>query len=208
VAAFSRLGSPTVQELTLLDVFGDLEIQATSFSLYSPARVRLELFTGAGIRVATEESLTPVYTGASGFKNHDSVLRASGLAGGSYVLRFTRETIAASEYPASFAALDAQAFVLLSARLGWSSESLSVYSERSRCVQDASIFSSYQSPPGAPPRRSIDGDQGENIGFCAQVERTGLPPPHAGQWVGLLLPFLIAFFATRPRPELALYRRY
>lgn len=199
-AAFSRLGTGGgAQELTLLHVAGDLELQATSYSLYSPARVRLELFTASGVRVALQEATTPVYAGASGFRNHDMVLRAPGLAIGSYVLRFTRESVAPSEYPAAWTALDAHGFVLLSARLGFTSESLGAYAERSRCFQNTSAFPAYQSPPGPPPRRSIDGDQEGNIGFCARIEAGGGAPPTPGQWVGWMLPFLLGFFATRSR---------
>jgi hypothetical protein len=205
-AAFSRLGTAvSAQELTLLQVSGDLELQATSYSLYSPARVRLELYTAGGVRVATQEAATPIFTGASGFRNHDSLLRVPGLTPGSYVLRFTREPIASSEYPAPWAALDAHGFVLLSARLGFTSESVSAYAERSRCVQNTGEFPAYQSPAGPPPRRSLDGDQEANVGFCAQIEGGGSPPT-PGQWVGLMLPFLLAFFATRSRRDPALER--
>ena len=205
-AAFSRLGTGSAaQEFTLLHVAGDLELQATSYSLYSPARVRLELFTASGVRVGAQETATPVYTGASGFRNHDTLLRVSGLTPGSYVVRFTREAIPSGEYPAPWVALDAHAFVLLSARLGLTSENLGTYAERSRCVQDTSSFPVYQSPAGHPPRRSIDGDAEPNVGFCAQIEGGGSPPT-PGQWVGLMLPFLLGFFATRLRRDPALER--
>ena len=154
---------------------GDLAVRLLSFSLYSPVQVRATLSN-----VLTSER-APLYVSESGFKNFDTEIRAQGLVPGVYWLELTSNSIPVQSYPAGSLARDWQPFFIVQVSRG------EVPVTDSRCRQDES-FAEYRSPPGDPPRRSLESEEVGFLAGCGTVQKInfGFELWGFALWMGVL----------------------
>ena len=174
-------------------VSGRLEIHAVGYSLYSPVHVSLELLNAGGAPVEGATISDDVYVGDSGYINYDSSVVADDLPSGDYVISAAPDTLGEKDYPAGPLMLDASPFVLITGSINEPTPPLaSELAVNGRCRMDEK-FAAYQSPPGNPPRNSVD-NGGGGMGFCGTVNSpskgSGGGGPGPGAIVGWLLPWL------------------
>jgi hypothetical protein len=171
-------------------VSGHLEVHGLAYSLYSPVHATLSLTDSAGNTVYTQ-SYDHVYQGDSGYVDYDSELIADGLPAGNYVLHVSASTIGVSYYPAGPVALDTDPFLLVTGSVNAAAPVLAAdLPTNARCRMDEN-FAAYQSPPGDPPRSSVD-DGGTHVGFCGTIDPSsgsGGGGPGPGEILGWLLPW-------------------
>lgn len=200
-----KVGASGTSYYELKQVEGTVEIHALAYSLYSPIKTELALLDSTG-HVVASESADSVYVGTSGYKNHDSMVLATGLPLGDYTVRVNSTSMDFSSFPAGPISIDTVPFMLITGSVNEAAPS-NQWPVNARCRMDEN-FAQYQSPPGDPERRQVrDG----GIGFCGTVEkysdrgnrkqppgapriRAGVP---AGAIVGWFLPFVLMGFAAR-----------
>lgn len=182
-AFFQSLYPGTSRTIALPDFTGgDFTVHGISFSLFSPVEARMQLQTLDHASVGAA-SVSPIYTGDSGFQNRDSQLSIAGLRAGRYELALRTAWINTDLYPMGSLQVADEPFVLV---VGGSdltpSGNLPV---NARCRMDEN-FGPYASPPGEPQR-----SEGNSSGFCASTDSQRRGPPSGGQLVGWMLPWLL-----------------
>ena len=189
------------------NVSGHVEIHALGFSLYSPVKLSLSLQDGSGNSVAFQ-SFDPVYVGDSGYVNYDSGLTADGLPPGDYYLRVSATSLSTPYFPAGTVALDSVQFAMITGSVNEGDPALSGTIPLNGRCRASEQFASYSSPPGNPPRGSVDDGNG-GVGFCGTVAARSdkingpRPPsgpdagPNAGAMIGWLLPWAFMGLSLR-----------
>ena len=179
---------------------GDLEVHAVSFSIYSPARVTLELYDSSGRAVSSAVAREQTFHGESGYVNYDAELKARSLPEDDYVLRVEPSPVPASAYPAGQVLLDTKPFVLLTGGINPPQPSLaSEIPVNARCRMNEN-FGTYVSPPNGPPAPR---QQSHGGGLCSPVQRTGERDPRdeTGRFLSLVFTWsaMVAGYAFQRR---------
>ncbi len=198
-----RFGSTGRIRFELKDVSGTIEIHSLAYSLYSPVHATLRLLDSWGQVVQAQSAMT-VYQGVSGYVNYDSALIARELPKGDYTLEVSGSGLSRSFYPAGPVSVDAVPFVVITGSVNEPAPSLaSKIPFNARCRMDEN-FAAYTSPPGNPPRSSIEEDS-EFIGFCGRMSQMndadgsgdGPSSPGAGALISWFLPWVFMLLAAR-----------
>lgn len=192
----------------LENVSGHLQLNALGYSLYSPVSLTISLRQANGMAIDTAQAVVPLYTSQrSGYVNHDAALVVDELPSGNYVVQVAATRLNASEYPAGPVSIDSVPFFLLTGSVNESGESRVQVSSQSRCLMNES-FPLYASPPGGPPRQSVE--EKSKAGFCGNIEivRRGSgregdgssgPGAGAGEIAGWFLPWTLMLAMLRGR---------
>ncbi len=191
-AAAGQLADPAAW-LRLEHSGGDLAVRLLSFTLFSPAQARGILRRDRNGRPGSSVPFTervPMEVGESGFTNFDSELRAQSLNAGVYWLEVRSAAIPATYFPGGLLLRDPEPFFVALAQRG------ELPATDPRCRQDER-FGAYASPPGDPPRRSV-----EEFGRPAHTAST--PGCGGGQGAAqvLLWLFVVRCLGALPRVRL------
>jgi hypothetical protein len=180
----------------LQSVSGHLEIRALSFSLYSPIGVQLSLTSESGQPV-NGQTLSPVYSGESGYVNYDAAFVADQLPLGDYIVQVSESPLNSTLFPAGPVSLDSVPFALITGTMNSEEPPLSsVIPFNGRCRM-AENFAAYQSPPGGYPRSSSDPDTSSS-GGCGMIDASGRSGGGSGggnNGGGTSLPGIVGWFA-------------
>jgi hypothetical protein len=196
-----QLSPPLTQTYRLKNVSGKLQIHAVSYSLYSPVRAILSLYSGDGGWVDAKIS-DPVYQGDSGYVNHDTSLLTEELPPGDYILRVTASRLQANDYPAGPISLDSIPFLVLTGALNPSNPPLSTTLPTNARCRLAENFPNYQSPPGEPSRSQPKSDS--SGGGCGSIhdrsnnsDSNHQGPLPSSEVLAWFLPWSLVLFAWR-----------
>jgi hypothetical protein len=160
-------GSTTIYKLA--SVQGRVEVHAMGYSLYSPVETSISIYDSSGRAVAAQIA-NDVYSGLSGYVNHDAALVADGLSAGDYTIKISTSALNASVYPAGPLSLDSVPFVLITGSVNETADPplANVLANNARCRMEEN-FPAYTSPAGDPPRTDINADKDKGIGFCGNI---------------------------------------
>lgn len=200
-----RFKSSKTNDYLLKAISGHLEIHALAYSLYSPVHPSLTLLDSTGTAV-TGENFDPIYTGESGYVNHDSALIIDGLSKGDYTLKVSAERLQVNDYPAGPIALDHTPFLVLTGGIQQKEPPpLSLWLPNNARCRDLENFPAYHSPEKVSTFSKPSQSNDNKTGSCAWLrsqDRQKIPHnPPLEAIVGWLLPwFCMAAFgklATR-----------
>lgn len=207
--ATDRFTSGGTHYFHLSNVSGHLEVRALSYSLYSPVALRVALLDSTGQAVTGAQTQMPIYTGDSGYENYDSALIADGLALGDYYIEVSSSALNSLLYPTGPMSVDPVPFALITGTMNEGDPVMSStipFNARCRMTEN---FAAYQSPPGPPPRGSVE-DQ-TSSGGCGMIEPRGGGSGSDGQSggpgspgaVGWFIPWLLMAAVARSAKSLA-----
>lgn len=205
-------GGPHYYRLT--NVSGHLEVRALSYSLYSPISLAVTLLDSTGQPVSGAEVQSPVYTGDSGYENYDTAVVADGLAPGDYWIELSSTPLNSVLYPTGPMSVDPTPFALITGTMNEGEPAMAgVIPFNARCRMPES-FAAYQSPPGSPPRGSVE-DQ-TTSGGCGMIDPSGGNSGSKGQGggptspgaVGWFIPWLLMIALVRSAKSLARARSH
>ena len=154
----AALGAPHYYQLGTRS--GDLKLSGMAQALYSPISVQLRLLDASGNLV---QSGVAVERGGS-------EITATALPAGEYFIEVTAQAADLSPYSSAIQSLfDQQLFFVVTGSL--ETETSSQFPMGASCSQNESSFTSYQSPPGNPPRSTGGLVNGTASGpACGRIE--------------------------------------
>ena len=151
----------------------------------------------------------PIYIGDSGYENYDSAVIADGLALGDYYVEVSSSAINSLLYPTGPMSIDPVPFALITGTMNEGDPAMSAPYLSMRAAGCPRIFAAYRSPPGPPPRGSLE-DQ-TSSGGCGMIEPRGGGSGSDGHGggpgspgaVGWFIPWLLMAAIARSAKSLA-----
>jgi hypothetical protein len=199
-AIFGTLGTSAAHFYRIRNASGAIVARALSYSLYSPADVRVEVLDSNGNAWSGAATLENVET-FSGVTNYDSRATAQG-NGADLIIRVSSagSRVSSSQFPAGFDLVDADGHYLLALSVDGSIAATGP-SDMSSCanLNNTSQSASFR----APASNSRDQTSGSGCGSLAAGP--GDPPSQSGLFqilLGCLLVFSLARFQARLRRKL------
>jgi hypothetical protein len=175
---------------------GRLEVHALSYSLYSPLQSSISLISENETTISTQV-MDPVYRGESGYVNRDSALIADDLPLGKYYLRVSSMRLQANDFPAGPISLDSVPFLVITGSINEGTPALSDHLPNNARCRSPEAFPDYLSPPGLPPRNSVQTEQSGGCGTIQDQSKPSGPSNGAASVVGWFLPWIFMLLSLK-----------
>lgn len=191
------------QTFVLRGISGTLELKLLSHSLFFANTASVQITGPSGVVAA--QVANPSFSGSSGYKNYDTLVRAEGLTAGDYTVRVTPVGMSANFIPGSaLGANYTQTYVVIALANETSSPAAAGELPWNARCEAADTGEGYVGPGGNPPKNGQS-----SVGFCGTIAATGARAPIAGaELAGWFLSFFgwgVGAAAMRKRKALKTY---